>query len=111
MKKKREHTPRARFAKDIVCEFMPPTRKSNRVLILCAGAPVYPGRRADLLPFFAAKGYWVFLPRYRGTWESGGVFLKKSPHKDILDVMSGISRGFVNLETGKIGRASCRERV
>ena len=44
------------------------------------------------MEFLSGKGYWVFYPRYRGAWESGGSFLKKSPHLDILDVVDALSR-------------------
>lgn len=50
-------------------------------------------RKQGLAEFLAAKGYWVFYPRYRGAWESGGQFLEKSPHEDIRDVIDEISRG------------------
>ncbi len=95
------HPLRTRFAKEIVCEFMPPERKSNKVAILCAGAPSYPGKRTDMLHYFAERGYWAFLPRYRGTWESDGVFLAKSPHLDVLAVMDGIEKGFLEFRTNE----------
>lgn len=52
-----------------------------------------------MLAFLARKGYWAFLPRYRGSWESDGAFLERSPHEDLLDVMSGIERGFAAIGT------------
>lgn len=83
---------RTRFSKDIVTEFLPACRlHSRRVLIFCAGMPGVPGKD-ETLEFWAKKGYWVFFPRYRGTWESGGNFLAASPEKDILDVVSAISK-------------------
>ncbi|MBU6323268.1 MAG: alpha/beta fold hydrolase [Patescibacteria group bacterium] len=87
---------RTRFAQDIVCEFLPPARKSDKVVILAGGAPAYPGKNGKLMAFFAEAGYWVFVPRYRGTWESGGVFLKHSPAEDLVAVMDGIAKGFVD---------------
>lgn len=57
-----------------------------------------------LIEFFAKKGYWVFHPRYRGAWESGGRFLQKSPHQDILDVVGELPRGFKSLHDGKTYR-------
>jgi acetyl esterase/lipase len=79
---------RTRFARDIVAEFLPPSRpqKKDRVIILCDGMPSVP-RKQPLATVLAAKGYWVFYPRYRGAWESGGVFLAQSPHQDILNVI------------------------
>lgn len=91
---------RARFKKEIITEFVRPVTDSNKVIILCAGMPGYPGRREDLLSFLADKGYWVFLPRYRGSWESGGSFLKESPHQDVLDIIDELETGFVELWGG-----------
>lgn len=44
-------------------------------------------RKQPLAEFLAGKGFWVIYPRYRGAWESGGEFLEKSPHQDILDIL------------------------
>jgi dipeptidyl aminopeptidase/acylaminoacyl peptidase len=54
-----------------------------------------------LSEFLAGKGYWVFYPRYRGAWESGGEFLAQSPHQDVLDVMDGLPKGFRELAFGR----------
>lgn len=96
------HTLRTRFGKDIVAEFLPPSRKTktDKVIILCDGMPTVPNKR-QLLQFFSQKGYWVFHPRYRGSWESSGSFLKISPHKDILDVIDQLPKGFKDLWLGK----------
>ena len=91
---------RTRFARDIVAEFIPPRRRSRRVVILCDGMPTPPSKR-QLMKFLSSRGYWVFNPRYRGSWESGGKFLKISPHRDILAVVDQLPRGFKNLNTGK----------
>lgn len=90
------YTLRTRFKKDIISEFLPPTRKSNKVIIICTGMPSVPNRK-ELMFFLAKKGYWVFFPRYRGSWESGGEFLKKSPHEDVLDVIDQLPKGFTSL--------------
>ena len=86
---------RARFKRRIVAEFLPPVRgrKEQRVIVLCDGMPSIP-RKQPLMEFLAGKGYWVFYPRYWGAWESGGEFLERSPHLDILDVIDAIPRGF-----------------
>jgi pimeloyl-ACP methyl ester carboxylesterase len=47
-------------------------------------------RKQPLAEFLAAKCFWVIYPRYRGAWESGGEFLAKLPHDDILDVLDEI---------------------
>ena len=82
---------RTRFKREIVSEFLPPARrgKKQRVIVLCDGMPSIP-RKQLLAEFLAAKGYWVFYPRYRGAWESDGEFLQRSPHLDILDVIEGL---------------------
>lgn len=87
------HAYRTRFAKDIVTEFLPPRRKSKKAVIICDGLPSIPSK-FPVLDFFSKRGYWAFHPRYRGSWESGGRFLEKSPHLDILDVISGLQKEF-----------------
>ena len=84
---------RTRFKNEIVAEFTPPSRRSarRRVIILCDGMPSMP-RKQSLMQFLADKGFWVFYPRYRGAWESDGVFMRHSPHRDILDVVEGLGR-------------------
>jgi dipeptidyl aminopeptidase/acylaminoacyl peptidase len=88
-------THRTRFHKDIVAEFLPPARPSSRVVIYCGGMPSVPAKK-HLLEFLAKKGYWVFFPRYRGTWESSGKFLRVSLERDILDVIDELPKGFTS---------------
>lgn len=93
---------RTRFKKDIVAEFMPPARlgKKQKVIVLCDGMPSMPRKQA-LMDFLSGKGYWVFYPRYRGSWESDGKFLQQSPHKDILDVIDELPKGVRELAFGR----------
>src|SRR6478609_4396635 len=86
---------RARFARDIVAEFLPPARarKRHRVILLCDGMPSIP-RKQPLVEFLSKKGFWVFYPRWRGSWESGGEFLELSPEQDLFDVIDQLPRGF-----------------
>lgn len=95
-------TLRTRFAQDIVAEFLPPARatKRTKVIVICDGVPSVP-KGPDLMRLFSKKGFWVFYPRYRGAWESDGVFLKRPPNEDVLDVVSGLSKGFTSLWDGK----------
>lgn len=101
---------RTRFARDIVTEFLPPARRvrMERVIILCDGMPSIPRKQA-LSEFLAAKGYWVFYPRYRGAWESRGEFLQRSPHLDILDVIDGLQREFRESAFGRRFRVRAGE--
>ena len=93
---------RTRFKKEIVAEFLPPARPRNKqkVIVLCDGMPGIP-RKQQLMEFLAAKGYWVFYPRYRGSWESAGEFLQKSPERDILDVIDELPKGVRELAFGQ----------
>lgn len=93
---------RARFKKQIVAEFLPPSRpvKIQKVIILCDGMPSIP-RKQPLAEFLSRKGYWVFYPRYRGAWESDGQFLERSPHEDILDVVEELAKGIQEVSFGR----------
>jgi pimeloyl-ACP methyl ester carboxylesterase len=79
---------RTRFQKQIVAEFLPPSKpvKNQKLILLCDGMPSIP-RKQPLAQFLAAQGFWVIYPRYRGAWESDGDFLDTSPHQDILDII------------------------
>ena len=90
---------RTRFADDIVAEFWMPKKPSQRAIILCDGCPTVPAKR-DVGEFFAKKGYWVFHPRYRGSWESDGEFLEYSPEEDVLLVAEELNAGFLNVYDG-----------
>lgn len=100
---------RTRF-REIVAEFTPPARtgRKQRVILLCDGMPGLP-RKQPLMEFLAGKGYWVFYPRYRGAWESGGNFLERSPHLDILEVIDALPRGFRELAFGRRFKVSADE--
>lgn len=93
---------RTRFKEEIVAEFLPPSRsgKKQRVIVLCDGMPSIP-RKQGLASFLAAKGYWVFYPRYRGAWESDGEFLRTSPAQDILDVIDELPKGVRDVTFGE----------
>ena len=92
---------RAKFKKEIISEFLPSLRPSKKVIIFCGGMPSYPGKKNDLMEFIAKKGFWIFLPRYRGSWESAGSFLKISPHYDIIDIIDQLPKGFYDLWSSK----------
>jgi len=115
---------RTRFKREILTEFLPPARTENtkagsgkakhsnaggeKVIVLCDGMPSIPRKQA-LAEFLAAKGYWVFYPRYRGAWESGGEFLERSPHLDILDVIGGLRHEIRELAFGRRFRVHANE--
>ncbi|HTU32380.1 MAG TPA: alpha/beta fold hydrolase [Candidatus Acidoferrum sp.] len=93
---------RTRFKNEIVAEFLPPLRssKKQKLIILCDGMPSIP-RKQSLSEFLARKGFWVIYPRYRGAWESGGEFLRNSPHKDILDVLDELPGDLEDIAFGQ----------
>ncbi len=93
---------RTRFKKEIVAEFLPPLRKTKKqkVIVFCDGAPSVPDK-ARIMEFFSKKGYWTFFPRYRGAWESDGLFLQHSLEKDVLDILDELPKGFADLWSGK----------
>src|SRR5689334_22750902 len=104
---------RTRFNKDIVAEFLPSNKwtvpkewgrpykrkagKTNdeKVVILCDGMPSVP-KKQGLAEFLSKKGFFVIYPRYRGAWESGGVFLQKPPEQDIKDIVDELQKPIVD---------------
>lgn len=112
MSLRRTFTFRTRFAKDIVAEFQPPVRAGKRrqkVIILCDGMPSMPRKQA-LAAFLSQKGFWVFYPRYRGAWESGGEFLARPPHEDILDVIDALRPDLDSRKPARIVEVTFGER-
>jgi pimeloyl-ACP methyl ester carboxylesterase len=108
---------RTRFRREIVAEFLSPsgarkprgsTACKDRVIIMCDGMPSIP-RKQPLAEFLSGKGYWVFYPRYRGAWESGGEFLESSPHLDILDVIDELRKEFREVAFGRRFRVTADE--
>ena len=94
---------RTKFKKEIISEFLVPKLPSKKVIIFLCGMPTYPGRGKYTQPmeFFLKKGYWCFLPRYRGSWESEGELFEKSPHLDVIDLIKELPKGFTDLWSGK----------
>jgi pimeloyl-ACP methyl ester carboxylesterase len=98
---------RTRFKEQIVAEFLPSSRerKTQKLIILRDGMPSIP-RKQSLSEFLAAKGFWVIYPRYRGAWESGGAFLERSPHEDILDIVGELPKEIEEVAFGRRFRLS-----
>ncbi|MBP7060574.1 MAG: prolyl oligopeptidase family serine peptidase [Candidatus Moranbacteria bacterium] len=84
------HPLRARFAKDIVAEILLPKRQTGKAALLASGIPSAPVKK-ELLHFLADRGYVVIFPRYRGTWESTGYFLERSPAQDFRDILDELA--------------------
>lgn len=98
---------RARFKQEIVAEFLPPgrARKKQRLILLCDGMPSVP-RKQPLAEFLSQQGYWVFYPRWRGAWESGGQFLQRAPQQDLADIIDELPKGVRELAFGRRFRLS-----
>jgi pimeloyl-ACP methyl ester carboxylesterase len=99
----RKYTPeifRTRLARDIVAEVALPEHQTGRVVILAIGAPSGSSKK-ERIEFLTSQGLTVVYPRYRGTWESGGWFLAKSPAEDIRDVAQELAKAksCINLST------------
>ncbi len=99
---------RTKFKGEILSEFLPPIidgqfapNSSHKIIILTKGFPGYPGKATEAAEFLSQRGFWVFTPRYRGTWESDGIFLEQAPHYDILDLISELKSGFIELWSGQ----------
>lgn len=88
------------FKREIFAEVAVPTKQSTKVVIICSGAPSVPSKKT-LMEFLVKKGYWAIHIRYRGTWESKGVFLEKSLDQDLIDVIDELPHGFADLWSGK----------
>jgi len=93
---------RTRFKKELVAEFLPPARprKKQRVILLCDGMPSVP-RKQPLARFLAQKGFWVFYPRWRGAWESGGQLLERLPQQDLSDIIDELPKGIREIAFGQ----------
>ena len=93
---------RTRFKKELVAEFLPPARprKKQRVILLCDGMPSVP-RKQPLARFLAQKGFWVFYPRWRGAWESGGQLLERPPQQDLSDIIDELPKGIREIAFGQ----------
>lgn len=88
------------FAGDILCEVGIPDRRRRDVIIILPGLPSIP-KAQSLCKRLVAEGFIVVAPRYRGTWESNGKFLERSPVEDVHDVVNMVRKGrFAELSAG-----------
>lgn len=77
---------------NIIFEFSPSYDKNKGSVIICDGLPGVP-KQKDLINKLSLSGFSVVYPRYLGTWESEGEFLKCSPAQDIAHVAEFLSKG------------------
>lgn len=88
-------------AGEVLCEIGLPKGRVRGSLIYCPGLPSAP-KYPHLLEHLNAEGFIGVALRYRGTWESSGCFLRRSPVEDVRSVLRMLKRGsFTELATGK----------
>ncbi len=90
---------RTKFKNEIIAEFVVPEILTNKVLIICGGMPSYPAKQKyqKFFDYFTKRGFFVFVPRYRGSWESKGKMFEQCPSKDIKDIVDELPSGFKNI--------------
>jgi pimeloyl-ACP methyl ester carboxylesterase len=94
------HLFRTQFGQDIIGEFLPPANnhKYAPLIILCDGLPSMPHKKS-LIHHLSHENYFVIHPRYRGTWESGGILFHEPPHNDISIILDSLKTGITNTYT------------
>jgi hypothetical protein len=108
--KKNNYPSRTLIRGEIVCEFLAPSKPSKKVVIICQGLPGVPCK-SDALNYFSKKGFWVFYPRYRGTWESGGLLYNNHPGDDIIDLIHSVKTGFKDSWSGKVHKFNPKQII
>ncbi len=66
---------------------------SKGTIILLDGLPSNPLSKNQLIQKLAEYNYDVFFPRYEGTWESKGNFLKRAPSEAIIEFIETLRKG------------------
>jgi len=76
----------------IFFEFVLQDNVADAVIILSG----FPGRNDynELISLFYDRGYHVFVPRYRGSYQSLGTFLTKNPVDDLILFNKNLDKGF-----------------
>lgn len=82
---------RVSFSGGIIAEILLPGRQTGKIAILAGGLPSSPVKY-DALRFLATQGYVAIFFRYRGSWESTGNFLEKSPALDVYDIINDLQK-------------------
>ncbi len=103
------HLLRTRFKQDIVAEVGLAPKPNGKLVILLDGMPSMPG--ASTVLFLMKRGFDVIHPRYRGSWESDGLFLDISPEQDVLDIVDELSHGMRSAWDGELFHLKQREVI
>ncbi len=75
------------FVGKINCLFSTPESPNGILVITCSGLPGQP-ENYELFSYLTQRGFLCVHPKYEGTWESQGKFLKHSPVKDLKKVIN-----------------------
>jgi len=86
----RGHIERAYFGGTFF-EFALQNRTADAVIIL----PDFPSRNKydNLIKLFYDRGYHVFVPRYKGSYQSNGKFLSKNIVDELIDFIDDLEKG------------------
>ena len=79
------------YYRNIFFEFLVHPDKRDAIIIL----PGFPSSNVmdDIIYFFYEKGFNVFVPRYPGSYQSKGQFLKTNPITDLLKFIDQLKKG------------------
>jgi len=66
---------------------------SYGAVIILDGLPSRPASKDQLIKKLSGHGFDVFFPRYEGTWESKGEFLKRPPSQGIIEFIEALRKG------------------
>lgn len=67
---------------------------SNKNIIFCQGLPQYVTPKHSFIKDYLDIGYNVFVPRYYGSWESGGVFSPTTVVETIKKTIQFVKLGY-----------------
>lgn len=72
-------------------EFILQNRKADAMIIL----PDFPSKNSynRMIDLFYDRGYHVFVPRFKGSYQSNGKFLAKNPVDDIVSFVEDLDKG------------------
>jgi len=89
-----QRKPKIAKYKGVFFEYLIPKKVSTKIpfIILCDGLPSIPYQK-NFMNILVNLGYGVLYPRYRGAWESEGIFLEKETGKDISDLAERLVKG------------------
>ena len=76
---------------DIFFEFLVYPDRRDSIIIL----PGFPSSNVmdEIIYFLHEKGFNVFVPRYRGSYQSKGQFLRKNPIIDLINFIDQLKKG------------------